>query len=104
MDFLAFDIVKVVFFVSVPAKALTRWADHATVLARIQISPIHIESVCAGLPYLSLICLEFSLAHHFATISLPDDIVVLDIGLHVLGCLTCHHDSLHHLSILQLLN
>lgn len=76
-------IVEVVLFKAVPAKALRGRADCAAVLTRLHVAPVHIEAILAGFSDLLLVGFKLSLRHHFASVVVTHNLLVLNVGLDV---------------------
>lgn len=94
-DLLVLDRIKVVLFVAVTAKALTCWPNRLAVRSCFHVAPICVETIFARFPNLFLIGFKFGFAHHFSAIVMPNDILILNVGLNVLLRVTCHMNILH---------
>jgi predicted branched-subunit amino acid permease len=90
VDLSGLDVVVVVLFVPVAAKALTRRPNCFAVLACACIAPVHVESVLPRFLHLLLVCFELGLTHHFSAISIAHNLLVLNVGLHVPGSIRIH--------------
>ena len=83
------------FFVAVTTKALRSRADGFAVHACVHIPPVNVKSILTSTSYLVFVFFEFLIAHHNASISVTDDIVIFNIGINVLASHLIHMHSLH---------
>lgn len=88
MDVLVFNVVEVVLFVSMAAETLARGSNRLAVSASLHVAPVSVQAIGALLTDLCLVLLELSLTHHFSTVVVAHDSLVLKVSLHMLGSVT----------------
>ena len=93
--FLVLYSIKIMFFVPMATKALTRRSDSLTVSPSLHIAPICVQAVFARFSHFVFVGLKFGLAHHFSAIVVSNNILVLNIRLDVLLSVTCHVYIIH---------
>ena len=67
-------------------EALTCGSHGLAIHARLHVPPVHIQSVLTSFSHLVLVLFELFLRHHLSIISIANNLLILNIGLHMLGC------------------
>jgi hypothetical protein len=77
------NVIKEVFLIAVTAKALRGRSDGFAIHTGVHVPPVNVKSILTCISYLVFVLLEFLVAHHDASVSVSDNIVIFNVGVNM---------------------
>ena len=88
-------VVKVMFFESVTAETLSCRSNGFAILTCLHVSPVDVQSILSPLSDTGFELLKLGWTHHFATVSIANYLVVLNVRLDVFSVFAIKLKPLH---------